>query len=102
MMPSLAGLRTVVERLKALDTHVTVAGNRSGQLQLVVQNDNLHLDTLYNKLVNPQLGRSLHGDTLTSKHLSHCLVRQILLKLRNRLPKEIPSCSPRSRLMLGI
>ncbi|KAI9010672.1 checkpoint protein Hus1/Mec3 [Hyaloraphidium curvatum] len=53
--PSLGSFRNVVDRLKALSSHVSVAGNMKGQLRLQVESDILQVETAYSDLNNPKL-----------------------------------------------
>jgi HUS1 checkpoint protein len=49
--PPLAEVRSVAERMKALDPdRVIIASNRSGQVKLVMSNDNINIETIWNDL----------------------------------------------------
>jgi hypothetical protein len=59
LMPSLLAIRHVLERLKSLDHHVTLAANMNGELQLAMTTDSVDITTYYRNLINPAIGRIL-------------------------------------------
>jgi hypothetical protein len=59
LMPSLSTIRHILERLKSLDHHVTLAANGNGELQLTVTTDSVDMTTYYRHLINPAISMSV-------------------------------------------
>jgi len=69
MMPPLKAMRNVIERMKDLDSTLTIQANMGGEMTLKVQTDMVSIATFYRNLEHPQLeGRtkSEGPDTMAS------------------------------------
>jgi len=66
MMPSLKAMRNIVERMKDLDSTLTLQANMGGEMTLKVQTDMVSIATFYRNLEHPQLeGRTRVDNTET-------------------------------------
>jgi hypothetical protein len=57
LLPPLMTLRHLLERLKSLDHHVTLAANMNGELRLNVSTDSVDITTFYRGLINPTISK---------------------------------------------
>uniref|UniRef100_A0A6B2LNG3 Checkpoint protein n=1 Tax=Arcella intermedia TaxID=1963864 RepID=A0A6B2LNG3_9EUKA len=55
MLPQLKAMRNVIERLKDLDTILTIEANMGGEMILKIQTDMVSIATFYKNLDHPQL-----------------------------------------------
>ncbi|KAJ3175436.1 DNA damage checkpoint control protein [Geranomyces variabilis] len=56
LLPPIADVRTIVERMKALGSHVMVGANMNGEFVLKVVADAVKVETSFKGLTNPELG----------------------------------------------
>jgi len=67
MMPNLQDMRNVIERMKDLDSSLTIQANMRGELTLKVLTDAVAIVTLYRNLVHPQVvGLEITPETIAS------------------------------------
>lgn len=83
LLPSLISLRHILERLKSLDNHVTLAANMIGELRMSVSSDSVDLTTFYRGLINPIMGKILYTDIITIP-----LLRLLASKNEDPMPLE--------------
>ena len=56
MLPNVANLKGVFEKLRTNFTHLTVSANIQGEMTFLVESGHLKTEIMYEKLVNPELG----------------------------------------------
>ena len=96
VLPPLAKLRTVIERLKTQSDIIGIRANRSGRLQISVSTDNVKTDVCWTKLSNPSMGRNTcHYYVIISTEGS-CTVRE------NGAPTNGPRRNVEPEQMVGV
>ncbi|RKO89434.1 checkpoint protein Hus1/Mec3, partial [Blyttiomyces helicus] len=53
LLPPLHDIRTIAERMKSIDTHITLSANMQGDLTLRVRTDAVRVETFFKDLINP-------------------------------------------------
>ncbi|KAI9101760.1 checkpoint protein Hus1/Mec3 [Phlyctochytrium arcticum] len=55
LLPPLSDLKTIVERMRGLGSHLVVSANMSGELSVRVETDVVKVETAFSSLVNPAI-----------------------------------------------
>jgi len=78
MMPTLKNMRHVIERMKDLDSMLTIQANMGGEMTLKVQTDMVSIATFYRNLEHPQLEGRTRNDSPDTMASAKVDVKKIL------------------------
>ncbi|KAJ3331593.1 hypothetical protein HDU76_002764, partial [Blyttiomyces sp. JEL0837] len=75
MMPSLQGIRSIADRMKAVDEYVILSANLDGDFQMLVESNSVKVETTFRKLTIPQFERPDEAPEQTRKNEDFASIR---------------------------